>query len=102
MPFCSPQQYPKVFLDLMMVDELGIQPDDGDENAPLKQGIMMFASFITFGAVPLLAYIPNEAPWAAFMISCFLTMMCLAVLGMSTLGHPCLHFLGMFIRGVHV
>ena len=65
-----------------MVDELGIQPDDGDDNGPLKQGIMMFASFITFGAVPLLAYIPNEAPWAAFMISCFLTMLCLAVLGM--------------------
>lgn len=47
----------------MMVEELGIQMDDGDASGPLRQGIVMFASFVTFGAVPLLAYIPNaQAP----------------------------------------
>ena len=76
-------QYPEVYLDLMMVDELGILPDDGDASGPTKQGVMMFASFVTFGAVPLLAYIPNETPWVAFMISCVLTTLCLGVLGVS-------------------
>jgi VIT1/CCC1 family predicted Fe2+/Mn2+ transporter len=74
-------KYPEVYLDLMMVDELGILPDDGDASGPTKQGVMMFASFVTFGAVPLLAYIPNETPWVAFMISCVLTTLCLGVLG---------------------
>jgi len=74
-------KYPKAFLDLMMVEELGIQMDDGDASGPLRQGIVMFASFVTFGAVPLLAYIPNESDWVAFLISCILTTLCLGLLG---------------------
>eukprot|EP00906_Rhabdomonas_costata_P032116 RCo045267 len=75
-------KYPKVFVDLMMIDELGIQPDAGeDEWAPLKQGVIMFVSFITFGSVPLLAYLADLAPSAALLLSCGLTGACLFVLG---------------------
>jgi len=46
----------KVFIDIMMAEELGITLDDEHE-IPWKHGIINFLSFIVFGIVPLLAYI---------------------------------------------
>ena len=49
----SSGQYPKVFLDLMMIDELGIQSsDDYDSWAPLKQActcILVYGACIVCG-----------------------------------------------------
>lgn len=79
-------KYPKQFVDLMMVDELGIQPEDEDESGPLRSGIIMFIAFVIFGAVPLLAYVPRHTPISAFPLSCLLTILCLAVLGFLKTG----------------
>ena len=52
------------FIDHMCVQELGIMAPDEDDS-PLKQGGVMFISFMLFGCVPLLAYVCFETvrPW---------------------------------------
>jgi len=47
---------PKLFLDMMMVDELGILPEE-ENQIPWKHGVANFTSFVIFGAVPLLSYV---------------------------------------------
>lgn len=49
-------KYPKLFLDHMMVIELGLLPPD-DENNPIINGIITFMSFIFFGSIPLISYL---------------------------------------------
>jgi VIT1/CCC1 family predicted Fe2+/Mn2+ transporter len=44
------------FVDIMMVEELGIMPYDPSDN-PAKDGAITFAAFAIFGLIPLLAYI---------------------------------------------
>lgn len=43
----------------------------------------MFFSFLCFGAIPLLAYLPQKGKGVdiVFAVSCFLTMLSLTVLG---------------------
>mmetsp|Transcript_916 Transcript_916/g.1043 ORF Transcript_916/g.1043 Transcript_916/m.1043 type:complete len:152 (-) Transcript_916:58-513(-) len=48
-------KYNDIFVDTMMVEELGIMPP-GDEN-PMMNGVVTFFSFLTFGVIPLLVYI---------------------------------------------
>lgn len=48
---------PKVWVDVMMVEELGLIPDD--EN-PIKNAIVTFLSFCFFGLIPILPYIVGE------------------------------------------
>eukprot|EP00929_Paragymnodinium_shiwhaense_P027630 TRINITY_DN1617_c0_g1_i5.p1 TRINITY_DN1617_c0_g1~~TRINITY_DN1617_c0_g1_i5.p1 ORF type:complete len:306 (-),score=95.15 TRINITY_DN1617_c0_g1_i5:777-1694(-) len=54
-------KYPKIFLDQMFVDELGLMPpsdDPADEfRSTCRKGLCMFLSFVIFGSVPLLTYI---------------------------------------------
>jgi vacuolar iron transporter family protein len=73
----------KMFVDFMMVEELGLLVDLDDAHGPKKQGAVMFASFLLFGAIPLLAYLPGKGQGtdAVFVISCVLTMISLIVLG---------------------
>jgi len=47
-------QYQDIFVDIMMVEELGILMDDED---PWKHGVVTFISFLFFGFIPLIAYI---------------------------------------------
>ena len=49
-------KYPEVFLRTMMLEELGLMPPEGDE-APWKNGLVMFFSFTVFGSIPLIGYI---------------------------------------------
>lgn len=49
-----------LFLEVMMVEELGIKPTDPDE-AAWKNGLVTFFSFIAFGFVPLLVWIIGGA-----------------------------------------
>ncbi|CCD12544.1 unnamed protein product [Trypanosoma congolense IL3000] len=44
---------PKLFVDFMMTEELGIIINMDDKHGPKKQGLVMFLSFIIFGTVPL-------------------------------------------------
>jgi len=49
-------KHKEIFVDVMMVEELGIIPPDESES-PAKNGGVTFGSFIGFGCVPLFAYI---------------------------------------------
>ncbi|AAZ10117.1 Vacuolar iron transporter 1, putative [Trypanosoma equiperdum] len=75
---------PKLFVDFMMTEELGIIIDTEDTHGPKKQGLVMFLSFMFFGAVPLLAYLPGKGKGidGVFALSCFLATCALIVLGM--------------------
>lgn len=74
---------PKMFVDFMMVEELGLLVDIDDAHGPKKQGAVMFVSFLFFGAVPLLAYLPGKGQGTdiVFLMSCVLTLISLVVLG---------------------
>ncbi|EGR31166.1 hypothetical protein IMG5_116370 [Ichthyophthirius multifiliis] len=74
-------KYKKVWIDTMMVDELGILPND--EN-PIYNAIVTFVSFVIFGSVPLLPFIFGfafEIQGWAFLISTILTSNFLCILG---------------------
>jgi len=49
-------KYPNAFVDIMMTEELGMNPEDAKES-PLKHGGINFISFIFFGLIPLIAFI---------------------------------------------
>ncbi|GET89664.1 hypothetical protein, conserved [Leishmania tarentolae] len=74
---------PKMFVDFMMVEELGLLVDIDDAHSSKKQGVVMFTSFLFFGSLPLLAYIPGNGQGVDFIffVSCFLTMTSLVFLG---------------------
>lgn len=72
----------KVWVDIMMVEELGIIESD---ESPLKNAFATFLSFGGFGFVPLVAFVlalflPGLGEWS-FMLACILTGMTLFVLG---------------------
>lgn len=85
-------KYKDVFVDAMLVDELGIQPPDVSEK-PWKNGIVTFISFCIFGSVPLVSYIVAYAGLQdslsagsfdpTFLIACILTGVTLFVLGVA-------------------
>ncbi|CCW61037.1 unnamed protein product [Phytomonas sp. EM1] len=73
----------KVFVDFMMVEELGLLLDIDDPHGPKKQGTVMAVSFICFGVIPLFAYLFGEGQGMdrIFAFSTFLTMLSLVLLG---------------------
>eukprot|EP01063_Lacrimia_lanifica_P019506 TRINITY_DN2684_c0_g2_i2.p1 TRINITY_DN2684_c0_g2~~TRINITY_DN2684_c0_g2_i2.p1 ORF type:complete len:327 (+),score=173.33 TRINITY_DN2684_c0_g2_i2:66-1046(+) len=71
----------KLFVDVMMVEELGYPAEEDDEWVPVKSAVVMFVSFITFGMVPLFCYLPQEDGTAVFAIACCATAATLFVLG---------------------
>jgi len=79
-------KYPDLFVDMMLVDELGIEPP-GDDATPFKDGAVTFASFCFFGFFPLAAYCivgtasEDVDSRMLFTISCILTCVMLFVLG---------------------
>ena len=54
-------RYPEFFVDVMMVEELGLTPED----APYRSGLFTFLSFLSFGLIPLLGYLaaPLQVQW---------------------------------------
>jgi len=50
-------KYPDAFVRSMCVDELGFIAPSGDECPAWKKGLVTMASFVTFGAVPVLVYV---------------------------------------------
>ncbi|KYQ88247.1 transmembrane protein [Tieghemostelium lacteum] len=59
---------PKGFVDIMMVEELGIMPDTESEVA-WKNGLVNFCSFLVFGIIPLLPYLAFLAVASAYGLS---------------------------------
>lgn len=78
-------KYENLFVDMMLVDELGLEPPSEDDN-PWKDGAVTFASFCFFGFFPLAAYcifgtVGSLDSRALFAVSCVLTSIMLFVLG---------------------
>lgn len=77
-------KYEDFFVDRMMVDELGLEVPDPDDN-PWLGGLVTFGSFVFFGMFPLLAYActvgADLEQRTLFLISCILTVAMLFVLG---------------------
>jgi VIT1/CCC1 family predicted Fe2+/Mn2+ transporter len=77
-----------VFVDFMMIHELGIYVDVEDKWGPLKQGIVMFLAFITFGAIPTAPYFSGHGVGtdATYLASIVVTGISLVLLGLAR-GH---------------
>jgi DNA damage-binding protein 1 len=72
--------YKDFFVDLMMLQELELQvPEDDHVRESVREGFIMFASFATFGALPLLGYVvipaafPGLGEGALFVSACVVT-----------------------------
>ena len=74
------------FVDVMMVEELGLMVPDDDEN-PWFDGFITFCSFVFFGFFPLLGYcifplaFPDLTSHQLFLISCITSGLTLFLLG---------------------
>lgn len=79
-------KYDNFFVNVMMVEELGLQVPDPDDDI-VKEGVVMFLAFAGFGAMPLLGYaviplcFPHCGPKALFNIACIVTALTLFVMG---------------------
>lgn len=84
---------PKRWVDAMMVDELGMLPD---ERTPLRSALATYAAFVLAGAIPLLVYLVGLvvpiAPATAFAVSLGMSGVALFILGSAkvlvTHGNP--------------
>src|SRR3989338_6778785 len=73
----------EVFLNVMMVQELEILPE---EDSPATMALVTFLSFLLFGAMPLLVYfvfmfVPGASSTVTFVVSCFTVAATLFALG---------------------
>lgn len=72
----------KTWVDIMMVEELGILEQ---EESPIKNALVTFASFIVFGFIPILTYVISKLIPSlnidTFFLSIILTSMTLFILG---------------------
>lgn len=78
-------KYNDLFLDHMMIMELGLQSPDPDEN-PAKNGLVTFGSFVLFGSVPMWVYLITwgahyDDPAGVFGIACGFTALTMFTLG---------------------
>jgi vacuolar iron transporter family protein len=77
-------KYPNFFLDVMMVEELGLMPPD-DGESPAKNGLVTFLAFVCFGFVPLTSYVlagvTGASADANFIAACVLTALMMLALG---------------------
>ncbi|CAM9428908.1 unnamed protein product [Sphacelaria rigidula] len=79
-------KYDDFFINLMMNEELGLQVPTGEEDT-IKEGFVMFLSFASFGAMPLLGYVivplllPNPSPTVLFAVACAVTGITLFTMG---------------------
>lgn len=78
-------KYTDLFLDHMMLLELGLQTPEPDEN-PAKNGLVTFGSFVVFGSVPMWVYLITwaskyEDHQGVFGIACAFTALTMFTLG---------------------
>ena len=79
-------KYKNFFLDVMMVEELGLMPPD-ESDSPAKNGLVTFLAFVFFGFIPLTSYVLAGATGASdranFVVACLLTALTMLALGAS-------------------
>jgi vacuolar iron transporter family protein len=73
-------KYKEFFVDIMMCQELELQvPEPNHVQASMKEGVVMFAAFAFFGALPLLGYVvipmlfPHLGAEYLFTSACIIT-----------------------------
>jgi VIT1/CCC1 family predicted Fe2+/Mn2+ transporter len=75
-------KHEKAWVDVMMVEELGIVESD---ESPLKNALVTFFSFLIFGFIPILAYVASLSfglfASSTFLVACVLTGITLFALG---------------------
>jgi vacuolar iron transporter family protein len=84
---------PRRWVDAMMVDELGMLPDD---RTPIQSALATYAAFVLAGAIPLMVYLVGLvvpiAPTTAFFVSLGMSGVALFILGSAkvlvTHGNP--------------
>jgi len=81
-------KYKDFFVDIMMAQELELQvPDEDHVQESIREGVVMFLSFATFGALPLLGYViipatfPELGNDSLFNAACVVTGFVLFFLG---------------------
>merc|ERR1711933_601120 len=81
-------KYKDFFVDIMMAEELELQvPDEDHVQESIREGVIMFLSFATFGALPLLGYVIIPATFpelendSLFIAACVVTGFVLFFLG---------------------
>lgn len=81
-------KYKDFFVDVMMMQELELQvPDDDHVQASMREGLVMFLSFASFGAMPLLGYViipasfPHLGEQYLFLSACVVTALVLFLMG---------------------
>lgn len=82
-------KYNNIFVENMMVDELGLLPltDDDDPYEAHKKGVVTFGAFVLFGSVPLIVYLAlNSVDWdtdlpVTFIIAAVATAITMFLLG---------------------
>jgi VIT1/CCC1 family predicted Fe2+/Mn2+ transporter len=73
-------RHPEIMADLMMSYEFGMQSPDTE--SPAMNGLMTFASFVTFGSTPLVPYFLLEPTPSTFQLSVLATALALVALGL--------------------
>jgi len=85
-------KYNDIFVDNMMVEELGLMPVDASEN-PMKNGFVTFIAFLIFGFVPMAAYVVASIVGGSkqiadidvtFIVACVMTLITMFGLGAYT------------------
>lgn len=81
-------KYQDFFVDIMMAEELQLQvPEDDHKIESMKEGVVMFCSFATFGSLPLLGYVifpalfPDLDADSLFATACIITGLVLFGMG---------------------
>lgn len=60
-------KYKDFFVDVMMAEELALQvPEENHKIESMKEGVVMFCSFATFGSLPILGYVLIPAAFPSF------------------------------------
>ena len=84
-------KYKGFWVEHMLLTEIGIIPPDPDENV-FFSGLVMFASFLIFGSIPLIAYsvivyhVSNVDPFLVTVLSSLATLFGLGALKSHVLG----------------
>jgi len=85
-------RYRDIFVDTMMVEELGLMAVD-PADSPLKNGFVTFGSFLIFGCVPMISYVTAVALNShhetaslnvTFYVACGMTLVTMFLLGCLT------------------
>jgi len=81
-------RYTEFFVDVMMSEELSLRvPEKDHKIESMKEGVVMFLSFATFGSLPILGYVlipalyPSLGEDVLFLAACVVTGMVLFGLG---------------------